>query len=98
MSFQDKVLHIVRQIPRGKVTTYGLIAQRLESSPRAVGQALKRNKHPIVIPCHRVIKSDRTLGGYSGKASKEKLLRDEGVKLKNSKVQKESIIDVHTRN
>ena len=98
MSFQDKVLHIVRQIPRGKVTTYGSISKRLKTSPRAVGQALKRNKRTIVIPCHRVICSNGSLGGYSGKASKEKLLRDEGVKLKNSKVQKESIIDVHTRN
>lgn len=97
MSFQEQVLAVVKQIPRGKVTTYGSIAKKLKTSPRAVGQALKRNKHTIEIPCHRVVRSDGTLGGYSGRQSKETLLKGEGVKLKNGKVQKESIIDVHAR-
>jgi methylated-DNA-[protein]-cysteine S-methyltransferase len=84
--FQRLVLHITQQIPRGQVVTYGEIARRIGNpkSVRAVGQALGRNPIPIVIPCHRVIASDGSMGGYSGGGgigTKIKLLQLEGAVL-----------------
>jgi methylated-DNA-[protein]-cysteine S-methyltransferase len=82
--FQKKVYSEVAKIPRGKTSTYKAIAKKLKTSPRAVGQALKRSPFPIKIPCHRVIKSDGTLGGYKGKLNSEtkrKLLEKEGLRI-----------------
>ncbi len=88
MKFQKKVLNLCKKIPAGKITTYGIIARKLKTSPRAVGQALKRNEHLIVIPCHRVVKSDGGLGGYtSEKYRKDILLKKEGLKIKKGKIQ-----------
>lgn len=53
-------------IPKGKVSTYGALSQVLKSSPRAVGQALRRNPFAPQVPCHRVIASTLELGGFSG--------------------------------
>jgi methylated-DNA-[protein]-cysteine S-methyltransferase len=66
--FHKQVLLAAWQIPHGKIATYGEIARRIgkPKAARAVGQALGRNPMPIVIPCHRVIASDGSLGGYSG--------------------------------
>ena len=60
MDFDELVLSLTKQIPRGKVTTYGELARFLGDIKlaRAVGQALKRNSEPIKIPCHRVVCSD----------------------------------------
>lgn len=63
--FDKKVLEVTCEIPYGQTVTYNWIAKKLNTSPIAIGQALKRNPLPIIIPCHRVIKSDGTLGGYS---------------------------------
>lgn len=84
--FQRQVLSTVRRIPRGSVWTYGQVAQTIgkPKASRAVGQALGRNPVPIVIPCHRVIAGDGSLGGYSGGGgvrSKRLLLEMEGVML-----------------
>lgn len=84
--FQRRVLEETRKVPRGQVSTYAEIARRIGSpkAVRAVGQALRRNPVPIVVPCHRVIASDGTLGGYGGSLrSKRKiaLLRLEGIAL-----------------
>lgn len=84
--FQRAVLEATRKVPRGQVSTYGEIARRIGNpkAVRAVGQALRRNPIPIVVPCHRVIASDGTLGGYAGNMRdrrKVELLRLEGVVL-----------------
>ena len=79
--FQKKVLGVVKTIPRGEVRTYKWVAERLgkPGAARAVGQALRRNPYPVIIPCHRVICSDRNLGGYlKGIRKKRELLRKEG--------------------
>lgn len=81
--FQQQVLKTTQQIPRGKIVTYLDIARKIgkPKAARAVGQALGRNPIPIVIPCHRVIASDGSLGGYSGGGgleTKAKLLKLEG--------------------
>jgi len=90
MSFDEKVLEAVERIPRGKVATYRDIADSINTKAyRAVGQALKRNPHPISVPCHRVIRSDGSLGGYGGKMNSKKkvaLLRKEGVGVNKGKV------------
>lgn len=85
--FQKKVLFLTKQIPKGKIATYGELAKALRSSPRAVGQALGANHRLIKIPCHRVVKSDGKLGGYSGGVKKKKwLLRKEGIKVRMDKI------------
>lgn len=72
---------------RGGVTTYGEIAKVLKTSPRAVGRALRENPCLIEIPCHRVVKTDGSLGGYSGGVKKKIiLLRKEGIQTKNGKI------------
>ena len=78
--FKQKVLNIVRKIPKGKVLTYKQVAARAGSpdASRAVGSILKTNFDPK-IPCHRVIRSDGITGEYNrGRENKIKLLRAEG--------------------
>jgi len=82
--FQRRVLEAEHGIPRGWVTTYGRIAQHVgvPRGARAVGGALARNPFPILIPCHRAIRSDGTLGGFQGGAAmKRTLLELEGVRF-----------------
>lgn len=67
-AFQKKVWAELLTIPAGEVVTYGELARRLKSSPRAVGNACRRNPVPIVIPCHRVVAKHHR-GGYSGDTS-----------------------------
>lgn len=80
--FQERVLRAEYAIPRGKVSTYNLIARHLNNprGARAVGTALATNPFPLIIPCHRAIRSDGTLGGYQGGLKMKKaLLEMEGV-------------------
>lgn len=86
--FQLKLHAALRQIPAGRVMTYAALAARLRCrSPRAVGQALRANPYAPRIPCHRIICSDLTLGGYQGAdsraalARKRALLAQEGVRF-----------------
>lgn len=71
---------------------YGAIAKALNSSPRAVGQALKKNPFSPAVPCHRVVKSDGTIGGFMGKVTGSEitkkifLLEKEGIKMKGGKI------------
>ena len=82
--FQIKVWNAISKIPKGKVKTYKELARsiRKPKASRAVANSCGKNPFPIKIPCHRVIRSDGRLGGYSGKGgikTKRKLLRSEGV-------------------
>ncbi len=87
--FSEKVLNLTNKIPKGKVTTYKIIAKKLNAKAhRAVGNALNKNTKPIKIPCHRVIKSTGEIGGYSrGIKKKAELLKKEGIKIKNNKIE-----------
>ena len=79
--FTAKVLNEVRKIKYGEVKTYKEIAEKIGTSYRAVGQALKRNPAPIIIPCHRVV-AKNGLGGYSaGIEIKKELLKLEGINI-----------------
>jgi len=89
MLFKEKVLELTKKIPKGKVTTYKIIAEKLNTRAyRAVGTALHNNKKPIIIPCHRIVNSDGFVGGYAnGIEQKKKLLKKEGINIKNKKIQ-----------
>jgi methylated-DNA-[protein]-cysteine S-methyltransferase len=88
MEFADRVYAITQRIPKGKVSTYGAIARALNNKGyRAVGRALHVNPFAPKIPCHRVVSSDGSLGGFaSGLQKKAKMLRAEGVDVKNGKI------------
>ncbi len=85
--FQRKVLMEERKIPRGDVRSYGWLALRIGESgaARAVGNALATNPFPLIIPCHRAIRSDGTIGGFQGgTAMKRDLLEMEGITFNHS--------------
>jgi methylated-DNA-[protein]-cysteine S-methyltransferase len=84
--FQIKVWKFLKKIPKGKVKTYKQVAIGIKrpKSARAVANACGKNPYAPQIPCHRVIRSDGSLGGYSGKGgvkTKKKLLKLEGLYL-----------------
>jgi len=79
--FREQVLRVVARIPKGSVMTYGEVAHAAGNAraARAVGAILNTN-YDSNIPCHRVVRSDGTLGGYNrGAARKKELLKKEGV-------------------
>ncbi len=87
-AFELRVYDLVSRVPAGKVVTYASMARALNcGSAQAVGQALRRNPFAPEVPCHRVIKTDLTIGGYAGKTGGAKLrdkialLRGEGVEF-----------------
>lgn len=98
--FQQSVYNALKKIPKSKVTTYAYLAKYLGCNcPQAVGQALKRNPHAPETPCHRVVASDLSIGGYSGARTgqliqkKIALLSQEGVSIKNGKVSPNAVFD-----
>ena len=93
--FQQKVYQAIQKIPKGKVTTYKAVAQKIGTKAyRAVGQALHVNPVPLLVPCHRVVGSDRGLTGFgSGINLKKKILKAEGVEFEGEKVKKEYILE-----
>ena len=93
MTFSDDVYKIVKKIPKGKVSTYKDIGLMLHTKAyRAIGSILKRNPNAPHVPCHRVVASDGSIGGYmgmkSGKNIKTKIamLQKEGIVIKNNKI------------
>ena len=79
---QKKIWHKLRNVSYGTTKTYGDIAKELGTSPRYVGNVCGQNNHLLVIPCHRVVRSDGTLGGFSGSG---------GIKLKKKILQLEQL-------
>lgn len=80
--FQQQVLRAEHAVPRGQVTTYGSLAAVIgrPGAARAVGKALASNPFPLIVPCHRAVRSDGGLGGYQGGARmKRALLEMEGI-------------------
>lgn len=79
--FEKAVWAAAREVGYGRITSYGSIARRISipTGARAVGRALGRNRVPLIIPCHRIIRSDGSLGGFAdGLDWKQRLLRIEG--------------------
>jgi len=87
-SFSERVWEVIKRIPEGRVSTYKEVALALDCRAyRAVGGALNRNPFAPVVPCHRVVSSDGSLGGFaSGCADKIRILKREGVLVKGNKV------------
>jgi methylated-DNA-[protein]-cysteine S-methyltransferase len=80
--FTGRVMRAMSEIPFGETRTYGDLAAALDTAPVAVGGACGRNRLAPVVPCHRVVAADGSLGGYSGSgglATKRRLLIHEGV-------------------
>ncbi|MBI4033973.1 MAG: MGMT family protein [Candidatus Brennerbacteria bacterium] len=87
--FEEKVYAAAKKIPRGKVSTYAALALAIGAprAARAVGNALNKSPGLPNVPCHRVVRSDGSLGGYArGPTVKTKLLRGEGVLVEKGKV------------
>lgn len=92
--FQKRVYEVLENIPKGKVTTYGLISKRLLSAPRAVGGAVASNPWPLFIPCQRVVNFDLTVGNYGlcgtltreGTVTKRALLERERVPVVDGRI------------
>ncbi len=85
--FQSAVLKIERQVPPGQIITYSRLASLAgkNGAARAAGHALAHNPFPLLIPCHRAVRSDGTPGGYQGgSAMKKRLLEREGIRLTSS--------------
>jgi len=86
--FKERAWQICKKIPRGKVSTYSEIAKVLRTSPRAVGQAMKKSQGiEKGIPCHRVVNSNGRIGGFNqGIKKKIEMLKKEGVEVKNERI------------
>lgn len=86
--FAKRCYELLRQVPAGRVTTYGELARALGSRAyRAVGQAMHRNPYAPIVPCHRVIRANGAIGGYAlGVRRKIRLLGKEGLRIENGKV------------
>ena len=84
-----KIYSLLKRIPKGKVTTYGELAKATKLHSRTVGMLMKKNERPDEFPCYKVVKSDGSIGGYSGKGgiiTKIKLLEKDGISVKKGKI------------
>ncbi len=94
-TFKERVLAVVRKIPKGKVLSYGQVALAAgyPNAARAVGTLMAQN-HDATVPCHRVVRSDGRIGEYNGGGSsaKAKRLRSEGVQITAERVHVSAIL------
>ncbi|MCE9616824.1 MAG: MGMT family protein [Nitrosarchaeum sp.] len=89
MNLDKKIYKKLLEVPKGKITTYGELAKAvgLKNGQRAVGRIMNKNPYPVIIPCHRVVKSDGKVGGYAyGEEIKSDMLTREGIIIKNGKI------------
>jgi len=93
--FSEKIYALLKKVPKGRVTTYKILAQSAGTKAyRAVGQSMRCNPFAPNVPCHRVVKSDGSIGGFMGKINpnskdvkkKIKMLEKEGIKIKNNRI------------
>lgn len=87
-NFSEKCYQVLRGIPRGQITTYKSIANKLKTKAyRAVGTAMNKNPYAPKIPCHRVVNSDWAVGGFaSGTRKKIAMLKKEGIPIKKGQI------------
>ncbi len=95
MSFNEKIYNILKKVPKGKITTYKILAEAAGTKAyRAVGNAMNKNPYGILnckgndmVPCHRVVDSKGHLHGFAhGLKKKKELLEKEGIKVKNDEI------------
>jgi len=80
---------LLARIPRGKVSTYAILAKKLKIHPRVIGKLLSKNTCPSKYPCYKVILSSGKIGGYTSKngiKDKIKKLRKDGIEIKNNRI------------
>ena len=96
-NFNQKIYSILKKVPKGRITTYKILAKALGTKAyRAVGQAMRYNLHAPKVPCHRVVSSNGKIGGFSGTMNPESrevkikitMLRKEGIKIENNRIKK----------
>ena len=89
MNLEQRVYKKLLEVPKGEITTYGDLAKAvgLKNGQRAIGKIMNKNPYPGIIPCHRVVRSDGSVGGYAyGIKVKTNMLSDEGIKINKGKV------------
>jgi len=89
LNLDEKVYKKLLQVPKWKITTYGELARAvgLQNGQRAIGKIMNKNPYPVIIPCHRVVRSNGTVGGYAfGQDVKINMLTKEGIKIHNRKI------------
>ena len=89
MNLDKKIYIKLLEVPEGMVTTYLELSNAvgLKNGQRAIGKIMNKNKHPVIIPCHRVVKSDGQVGGYAyGENVKTNMLSKEGIEIKDGKI------------
>ena len=89
MTLSTRVYKKLLQVPKGKITTYGELSKAvgLKNGQRAIGMIMKKNPFPVIVPCHRVVKSDGKIGGYVyGERVKSQMLAKEGIKIKDGQI------------
>jgi methylated-DNA-[protein]-cysteine S-methyltransferase len=89
LKLEEKVYKKLLEVPPGMVTTYRELAKAvgIKNGQRVIGRIMNKNPYPVIVPCHRVIKSDGKIGGYAwGEKIKTHMLSKEGVKIKNGKI------------
>ena len=89
MKIDKKIYKKLLQVPLGKITTYGELSRAigLKNGQRVIGQIMKKNPFPVIVPCHRVVKSNREIGGYAfGVDIKRNMLTKEGICIKKNKI------------
>jgi methylated-DNA-[protein]-cysteine S-methyltransferase len=89
LKIEEKIYCKLLEVTPGHITTYGDLAKaiNLKNGQRVVGQIMKKNPFPVIVPCHRVVKSDGTVGGYAyGTKRKKHMLSKEGLKINNNKI------------
>ena len=89
MNLEEKVYKRLLEVPPGKVTTYGELAKAvgLKKGQRIIGKIMNKNPYPVIVPCHRVVRSDGNVGGYGwGEKVKTNMLKKEGIKIRKRKI------------
>ena len=89
MKIEERVYKKLLQVPTGYVITYQELANAvgLQNRQRMIGRIMKNNPFPVIVPCHRVVKSDGNIGGYAfGEKIKKNMLLNEGVKTHRNKI------------
>ena len=89
MIIEKKIYRKLLQVPSGKITTYKELARSvgLQNGQRVIGQIMNKNPFPVIIPCHRVVKSTGEIGGYAfGISIKKNMLVKEGISISNNKI------------
>jgi len=90
LKIDKKIYKKLLQVPSGKITTYGELSRAigLKNGQRVIGLVMKNNPFPVIVPCHRVVKSNREIGGYAfGVDIKRNMLTKEGICIKNNKIE-----------